>query len=97
MLDVIINYKAFFYLLSVGLMGALFNYLVQAVKGHIQCNFIDYFFGAISNTIGSSGSIALAAIGLMQAGPIDFESQAIFASMFAAGFTCDNVINKAPK
>ena len=91
------NILLLIYLISLGFVGALANYLTAYVKGHISCDVISYLVGEFKRTLGSFGTIVIAALGVMQSGDVDLNSPGVFATMFAAGYTIDSLINKAPE
>lgn len=91
-----VNVFVFAVLLSIGLSGAIMHYLVDFLKGHIDCDFIAYCVGEFKRTLGSFGAVVMAALGVMQSGDVDFNNSMVFATMFSAGYMLDSVINKAP-
>lgn len=89
------NYVVLITLIATGLTGALANYVVQLLKGQLTCSLNAYLYNAMHYTLGSVGAITATALSVMSSGLIDVTQPIVFATMFSAGYTLDNFINRS--
>ena len=89
------NYGVLILLIAFGLSGALANYATQLLKGQLSCTLVAYVRGAFRYTLGSVGAITTTALSLMNSDLIDIQQPLVFATMFSAGYTLDNLINRS--